>query len=188
MFLDLLGCGLCRWPKRSADEPLSSLDRHLCRRGLWRGRADRHSHNRPGSYGGHASNARQNASGIQPIKSVRMALLGCCLPAARVASVCLTEASPPYAQSNRPMVVASTQLAHVAERHRRAGGCFTAQIRPPGVPEIAPLQPSLMSVKCACRQVSILPPPRLTPAQLCLMSSAHSFAIALACSIAAWHF
>ena len=65
----------------------------VCRRGLWRGRADGHSHNRPGSYGGHASNASQNAQGIQPIKPVRMALLGWCLPAARVAGVCLTEAS-----------------------------------------------------------------------------------------------
>ena len=103
LFLDLLGCGLCRWPNRSADEPLSSLDRHLCRPGLRRGRADGHSHKRPGGHGDYASNASQNAQGIQPIKPVRMALLGWCLSAARVAGVCLTEASPPAPTStNRP--------------------------------------------------------------------------------------
>ena len=35
-----------------------------CRRGLWRGRANGHSHNRPGGYSGHASNAGQNVKCI----------------------------------------------------------------------------------------------------------------------------
>jgi hypothetical protein len=46
----------------------------------------------------HRTGLRQNARVIQPINPVRMALLGCCLPAARVAGVCLTEPSPPEAR------------------------------------------------------------------------------------------
>jgi succinate dehydrogenase / fumarate reductase, iron-sulfur subunit len=60
--------------------------------------------------------------------------------------------------------------------------------RPLAAPEIAALQLWLSPVRCACKQCSIRLPPGLTFEQLSLMSAAHSFATALACCIAAWHF